>query len=75
METTSIVRRGRPSVVKQMRVGDLDKSRCSAKFLTHNFSDDFIVYVRCKEDGTFDLRGKKQEYRIIVPDANTELQD
>ena len=33
-----------------------------------SLNDDVIVNVKCYEDGTFDLRGKKEEYRIIVPD-------
>jgi hypothetical protein len=27
-----------------------------------------IVNVKCYEDGTLDLRGKKEEYRILIPD-------
>lgn len=63
-----IVRKGMPLFVLKMKVGDLDKSKCSTKFLSHNLADDVIVNVKCYEDGTIDLRGKKEEYRIIVPD-------
>ena len=51
-----------------MAVGELDKSKCSRKFLSHNLRDDVVVNVKCHEDGTLDLRGKKEEYRIIVAD-------
>jgi len=63
-----ITRKNMPTVVKQMKVGELDKSKCSTKFLSHNFTDDVIVYIKCLDDGVMDLRGKKCQYRIIVPD-------
>lgn len=66
----TINRKGRPLFVKEMRVGDLDKSKCSPKFLSHNFDDEIIVNIKCYENGEIDLRGKKAEYRIIVPDKN-----
>lgn len=65
-----IQRRGKPAVVREFRVGDLDKSKCSYSFLQYKFPDDMIVYVRCHEDGTLDLRGNKKEYRIIKMDKN-----
>lgn len=68
MEIIKILRRGMPLLVRHIRVGDLDKTKCSPKFLSHNFNDDVIVNVKCYEDGTLDLRGKKEEYRIILPD-------
>lgn len=68
MEIIEIVRKGRPLFVMQLTVRDLDKSKCSHKFLQHNFPDDMQVYVKCHHDGILDLRGKKEEYRIIVPD-------
>ena len=64
----TIIRKGRPLLIKQMKVSELDKTKCSNKFLIHNFPDDKIVNVKCLPDGTIDLRGKKEEYRIIVPD-------
>lgn len=71
MEIKEIIRKGRPLFVKVMKVGELDKSKCSHKFLSHNFNDDVLVNVKCYPDGTIDLRGKKEEYRIIVPDNVT----
>lgn len=68
METLEIVRKKHKVLVTPMRVGDLDKSKCSAKFLSHNFPDDYVVYVKCYADGTPDLRGNNNEYRIVVPD-------
>ena len=54
--------------VKKIKVGDLDKDKLSNKFKSHNFDDDMIVNVKCNSDGSFDLRGNDQEYRIIVED-------
>ena len=69
MGIIKIIRKARPLFVKEMKVGDLDKSKCSTKFLTHNFDDDMVVHVKCLEDGTLDLRGKKEQYRILKPDT------
>lgn len=66
----TIIRKKREILVKQILVKDLDKNKCSKKFLLHNLSDDTIVNVKCFEDGTLDLRGYKEEYRIIVSDKN-----
>lgn len=68
MKITKILRKNRSVFVRQMKVSELDKTKCSPKFLSHNFDDDLMVNVKCYEDGSFDLRGKKEEYRIIVPD-------
>jgi hypothetical protein len=64
----TIKRKNRDVFVIEMQVNELDKSKCSHKFLQHNFDDDFIVNVKCLENGELDLRGKKEEYRIIVED-------
>lgn len=68
MDVITIKRKGQPLFVRQMLVGELDKSKCSHKFLSHNLSDEHQVYVKCQQDGALDLRGKKEEYRIIMPD-------
>ena len=68
MEITTVVRKRWPKLVMRMLVRELDKSKCSTKFLSHNFDDEMVVYVKCFEDGTIDLRGKKKEYRIVKPD-------
>jgi len=68
METLEILRKKRKVLVTPMRVGDLDKSRCSAKFLSHNFPDDQIVYVKVTANRVLDLRGAHDEYRIVIPD-------
>lgn len=68
MEIIEIIRKKRLILVKQVKVSDLDKSKCSHKFLIHNFPDDMIVNVKCLQNGTFDLRGKNNEYRIITSD-------
>jgi len=64
----TIIRKRIPILVFEIDVADLDKSRCSHKFLSHNLPDDTVVNVRCHEDGTIDFRGKKQQYRIILED-------
>jgi hypothetical protein len=64
----TIVRKGKPLYVKEIRLGDLDKTKCSKKFLSHNLHDETIVNVKCHLDGTLDLRGKSGEYRIILED-------
>ena len=68
MNIIKIIIKNRPISAIQMKVVDLDKTKLSYKFLSHNFSDDMIVNVKCHEDGSLDLRGKKQEYRIVVSD-------
>lgn len=67
-EIVTIIRKNYPVLTKVVRVGDLDKTKCSTKFLSHNLSDDILVNVKCHEDGSLDLRGKKCQYRIILPD-------
>ena len=54
--------------VREIMVGDLDKSKCSYKFLSHNFPDDMIVHIKCDENGNFEYLGKNKEYRIIKED-------
>lgn len=68
MEITKVVRKGRATLVRRMKVSELDESKCSRKFLERNLSGDTIVNVRCDKDGAFDFRGKRGEYRIVVPD-------
>jgi hypothetical protein len=65
-----ILRKGKEIFVKQMMVGELDKRRCSPKFLSHNLPDETTVNVKCNPDGTLELRGKKNQYRIILEDKN-----
>ena len=60
-----IKRKGWPCFVKPTKVSNLDLSKCSKKFISNNFPPDMVVYVKCYENGEIDLRGKKEEYRII----------
>ncbi|MCK9417603.1 hypothetical protein M0Q97_13255 [Candidatus Dojkabacteria bacterium] len=55
-----IIRKEMPLFVLKMKVGDLDKSKCSTKFLSHNLADDVIVNVKCYEDGQIDFRERKK---------------
>jgi hypothetical protein len=63
-----IIRKTKQLFVRQMMVFELDKSKCSNKFLKCNLNPTDIINVKCYQDGTLDLRGKKGEYRILVPD-------
>lgn len=63
-----IERKHYPVFVKETLVGELDKTKCSHKFLMHNFPDDMVVKVKCYSNGELDLRGKKGEYRILISD-------
>lgn len=69
MEIIKILRKNMPVFVRVMKVGDLDKTKLSSKFLSHNIDDNVLVNVKCFVDGTLDLRGKKGEYRIIPEDC------
>lgn len=66
-----LTRKGLPVFVTKMMVKDLDKTKCSNKFLGNNLPEDAVVNVKCYQDGTLDLRGNKGEYRIILEDENT----
>jgi hypothetical protein len=68
MKIKTITRKDWITFVREMKVSDLDKSKCSHKFLQLNLPDDTIVNVKCYKDGSLDLRGKKEEYRILVDD-------
>lgn len=68
MNIIKILRKNRETFVRKITIGELDETKLSNKFLSHNLSDDVIVNVKCHENGEFDLRGKKGEYRIITED-------
>lgn len=63
-----IKRKGRNVFVLKYTVGELDKNKFSRRFLKYNFDDNKVVFVKCFENGKLDLRGKKEEYRILNPD-------
>ena len=63
-----IERKKRTILVKQVRIDELNIKQCSRKFVSHNLPTNMLVYIKCDQDGNFDLRGKRKEYRIIVPD-------
>lgn len=69
MEIIKILRKNMPVFVRNMKVGELDKTKLSTKFLSHNIDNDVLDNVKCFENGKFDLRGKKCEYRIIPEDC------
>lgn len=60
-----VIKKGMPVFVRKMRVFELDKDKCSPKFLALNMEPEHKVYVKVLADGSIDLRGKKEEYRII----------
>lgn len=47
MSIIKIKRKDRYLFVKQMKVSNLDKSKCPHKFLQHNLPADTIVNVKC----------------------------
>ncbi len=65
MSIVKVIKKGKPVFAVKKKVFELDKTKLSHKFLQHNFDNDVEVYIKCFEDGTLDLRGKKGEYRII----------
>ena len=68
-KVVKVLRKGYPVFVVTKKVSELDNSKCSPKFLELGLPDDYEVHVKCFENGTIDLRGKKQEYRIIPKTA------
>lgn len=64
-EVIKVLRKNHPCYVIQKQVSELDKTKCSHKFLTNNLPEDSLVFVKCYENGEIDLRGKKEQYRII----------
>jgi hypothetical protein len=69
MSVVKIIKKGLPVFAVKKKVSELDESKLSQKFKTHGFTPDTEVYVKCYEDGTLDLRGNKEEYRLIpVPE-------
>ncbi len=65
MEVVKIIKKGHPIFAILKKVSELDKTKLSHKFKTHNFDDNLDVYVKCFENGELDLRGKSGEYRLI----------
>lgn len=64
METKEICRKGYMKKVAIMKVKNLVVDKCSVIFREHNFNGELKVGILLNEKGEFDLRGKKQEYRI-----------
>ena len=63
----TINRRNYPITVLEMKVKDLDKTKCTDKFISHGLDGDLTIYVKCDKDGIIQYRGKKQEYRLFNP--------
>jgi len=70
MKFIIITHKNYPIAVLPMKASELDKTKCSAKFLAFMKEinqEDLLVYVRCNADGNIDYRkksGDKLEYRI-----------
>ncbi len=73
MEVLIIERKKRPCYVLKLKVKDLDKTKCSFKFLSHNFDNDMDVYVKCDAIGNIEHRGNKQEYGLLDVNKHTLL--
>ena len=73
MEFIMMTHKNYPVAVLPMKASELDKTKCSAKFLAfmeRRNQEDLLVYVKCDADGNFDYRkksGNKLEYRIYQP--------
>lgn len=57
------------TTVRKVRTADLDPDKFSQKFIDYTDKNHYIpeyVYVRCDENGNFDMRKKAsgEEYRI-----------
>jgi len=69
MKLIKILHKNYPIWVRRFKTTDLNLELCSYKFRNYleNHSYPEEVFVRCNEDGTFNMRLKKndhQEYRI-----------
>lgn len=63
-EIKTILRKNYPITVLKMKVGELDKTKCSNRFLELNIDDSESVYVKCNDGCEIEYRGRKQEYRL-----------
>ena len=63
----------RPILVMPIKVKDLDKEKCSSKFLAHlgvDVDPETTVYVKCDALGNINYRPKakgRTEYRLYEP--------
>lgn len=64
----TIIRKARPMSVVKMKVKDLDKSKCSFMFLSHQFDENSEVYVKCDEQGNLSLHGNR--YTLLSIDKH-----
>ena len=70
MEILSIIRKMRPILVMPIMVKDLDKEKCSNKFLSHigvDVNAETVVYVKCDALGNINYRPRAEgrtEYRL-----------
>lgn len=63
-EILTIIRKNYPITVLKFQVHELDKTKCSKKFVDQKLKWNTEIYVRCDKDGEILFRGKKQEYRL-----------
>lgn len=79
MVTELILHKDWPTLVTPILFKDLDKSKCSNKFLDtcKDFDPETPIYVKCHSNGTLDFREKrnKQEYRIVNGESVVKLPD
>ena len=71
MEILTITRKNHPVLVISIKYRDLDKSKCSSKFLSHTELEetpDALIYVKCDVNGNIDYRGKSGTYRTLQAD-------
>ncbi len=66
MKIFTINRKNFPAAVLKMKVGDLDKSKCSNMFLGNNLEDSEEVYVKCNSVGEIEYRNKARQTGVPV---------
>ena len=69
-----ITHKGITLPVYRSTIKNLDQSKLSNKFKSHNFPPNHEVFIKCNEDGSPQLRGKRQEYRMLKATQLTALE-
>ena len=64
MDVLTIDRKNYNINVLLMKVKDLDRTKCSYKFLSNDIDMESEVYIKCDNKGEIEYRGKRKQYRI-----------
>jgi len=80
MEILCIIRKMRPVLVMPIMAKDLDKEKCSSKFLAHinvDVNPETLVYVKCDALGNINYRPRakgRTEYRLYDVNKHEKLE-